>query len=75
VLIIKAHNSLNEVIQRNKQDACGDCEKDTDDDFFLYSLFHIKSNQYGRVLPEKTTLQKSPYNAKLVPCGTSDCLS
>ncbi len=39
-LIIKANNGLNEVIQRNKQDACGECEKETARDFFLYSLFH-----------------------------------
>jgi hypothetical protein len=33
-LIIKSHNGFDEVIQRNKQDACGECEKETARDFF-----------------------------------------
>lgn len=41
-LIIKSHNGLDEIVKRNKQDACAECEKETDDDFFLYSLFHIQ---------------------------------
>jgi hypothetical protein len=33
-LIIKAHDGFDKVIQRNKQDACGECEKETARDFF-----------------------------------------